>query len=78
MKKEKKKKDELKSEKKSKRSHNNREVEPVISFDAFFNKMVKNRSDVHPHHKAPMQAFASKRGMLSATEKDYKKLFSSY
>lgn len=52
-------------------------VKPLISFDAYFQALVKQQKAL-PHHKAPMRTFAKKNDMLNGTKEDFEKLFRSY
>lgn len=74
------KKDELKSEEAEKKtkSQSSKKVEPVVSFDAYFRKMMSENQKVQSHHKAPMKAYAKRHDMLNGTLKEFEKLFSSY
>lgn len=54
-----------------------RVVERILTFDAYFQMMLKS-GRAFPHHKAPMRNFASQYGLLEGTEKDFKDLFSRY
>ena len=54
-------------------------VSPVMSFDVYFQVLMKEHVHIKPHHKAPMRKFAHKRGLGdSATKKQYDEIFRNY
>ena len=53
-------------------------VERVISFDAYFQLMMKKSSSIAPHHKAPMRKYAESKGLKEATEKEFNRVFRIY
>ena len=50
----------------------------VMSFDAYFQKVMSKNSKVYGHHKAPMRHFAEQRGLADATEEQFDEIFRSY
>jgi hypothetical protein len=52
-------------------------VEREISFDAFFQILLKE-GRVLAHHKPPMRHFAEVNGIVSGTRAEFEQLFKSY
>jgi hypothetical protein len=52
-------------------------VEREISFDAFFQILLKE-GRVLAHHKPPMRHFAEANGIVSGTRAEFEQLFKSY
>jgi hypothetical protein len=51
----------------------------LISFDAYFSKMMKEKSHVLLHHKAPMREFARAKGLKdTASIEDFDRIFEQY
>lgn len=53
-------------------------VKPVISFDNYFARMLKEDPKVLPHHKAPMRAYAEQHNLMSGTLDEFQRLFRLY
>ena len=54
-----------------------KEVKPKISFDTYF-EILKKKSKVAPHHKAPLKLYMYKKGLETATLEEFDKAFSKY
>jgi len=50
----------------------------VVSFDLYFQMLMKKNPKVYAHHKAPMRQFAEAQSMLEGSEENFDKLFKSY
>ena len=56
-----------------------KKAELLISFDAYFMKLMRMNPKILPHHKAPMRKYAESKGLKGAAkEEDYEKIFKSY
>jgi hypothetical protein len=54
------------------------EPSEVLSFDAYFKKLLATKPSVQPHHKFPMKKYAEAKGFEVATEKQFDEIFGSY
>lgn len=72
----------MSEEKKSKKrveSENKTDSRPVMSFDAYFQSLMREKLGfILPHHKAPMRRYAADAGLLEASKEDFDKLFKLY
>ena len=50
----------------------------VVSFDAYFQSLVKEKKSIQKHHKAPMRKYAESKGVLEATKEEFDRLFRLY
>ncbi len=50
----------------------------AISFDVYFQKLLKVRKSVLAHHKAPMMKYAEQKGALKASEAEFDEIFKNY
>ncbi len=56
-----------------------KKLRKLITFDAYFMKLVRNDPKILPHHKAPMRQYAESKGLEgAATEEDFKLAFERY
>lgn len=53
-------------------------VKPVITFDSYFARLLKENTKIQPHHKAPMRSFAKKYGIEEGTLEDFQRIFRLY
>lgn len=71
----------MSQEKKIKKSveSENKSEGHVVSFDAYFSALMKEKSGfILPHHKAPMRRYALDKGLVEGTKEDFDKLFKLY
>jgi len=50
----------------------------VLSFDVYFQLLMKRNSKIRAHHKAPMKKYAENNELDEATEEDFDKIFKRY
>lgn len=55
-----------------------RNLEKVMSFDAYFSKMRSKNPQVLLHHKAPMRKYAEQKGLVTAKESEFDEAFERY
>lgn len=55
-----------------------KKVPQLISFDAYFQGLMRTDSKIYLHHKAPMKKYANKNGLSYATLEQFEKLFKAY
>ena len=56
-----------------------KKLDKVISFDVYFQKLMRDRPHVLIHHKAPMRKFAEQKGLKdAATEAEFEEAFKLY
>lgn len=71
----------MSQEKKTKKSveSENKSEGHVISFDAYFSALMREKSGfILPHHKAPMRRYALDKGVTDGTKEEFDKLFKLY
>ena len=51
----------------------------MITFEAYFQMLMKDHTRVLAHHKLPMKKFATKNGIIEkATKEEFEELFKKY
>lgn len=55
-----------------------RENKRIISFDLYFQLLMKKGRKIYPHHKAPMLKYAEQAGLVEATEEEFDSIFRNY
>ena len=50
----------------------------LISFDVYFQRLMKQSPGIFPHHKAPMRSYADSKGLKEATKDDFDRIFRMY
>ena len=73
VKKEEYKKEEAVVQNKPKRGHKR-----ILSFDVYFQTLMRKDSKVQSHHKAPMRKYAEAKGLIEATEEEFDRIFRLY
>lgn len=53
-------------------------VKRVLSFDVYFQGLMKKNPKVYAHHKAPMRTYAESKGLSVATEEEFDRIFRLY
>lgn len=53
-------------------------VERTMTFDVYFQGLIKTKSSILAHHKAPMKSFAEAKGLKEASKEEFDKLFENY
>jgi hypothetical protein len=51
---------------------------PLVSFDAYFQLLMKRESRIVPHHKAPMRKYAERHDLKEATIEEFDRIFKLY
>ena len=50
----------------------------IISFDLYFQSLMKREPRILAHHKAPMRKYAEGKKVLEATQEEFDELFKFY
>ena len=51
---------------------------PIISFDVYFQILMRKNARILAHHKAPMRNYAESNGLKKATKEDFDRIFRLY
>lgn len=60
------------------RSENEKKIDLVVTFDAYFQGLMSGNPHILPHHLAPMRQFASSKGLKQGTKEEFDRVFRLY
>lgn len=65
-------------EKESTQKSKKTKVQRIMTFDVYFQGLLRRNNKIAPHHKAPMRAYAEGKGLITGTLEEFDKIFSGY